>query len=124
LAIHPKLVVLQNYLREEAILPLEILSNDIGRSINFLLHKRPFSIYSLNLFKKGSLWKLFKSNPFQVHLERLKDGMSSDAIEGKQSHLESTPIFSLSMPTLDMKFKPIFKPILDPYEYSYALSPE
>jgi hypothetical protein len=34
------------------------------------------------------------------------------------------PILSLSMPTLDMKFKPIFKPILDPYEPSYALSSE
>jgi hypothetical protein len=79
LAIHLKLVVLQNPLREEEILPLEILSNDLGRSINFPLHERPFSTYSLNLFKKGSLWKLFKSNPFEGHLERLKDGMSSDA---------------------------------------------
>jgi hypothetical protein len=50
--------------------------------------------------------------------------MLSDAIEGDQSHLESTPIFSLSMPTLDMKFEPIFKPILDPDESAYALSPE
>jgi hypothetical protein len=115
LAIHPKPVVLQNHLRE-VILPLEILSNDFGRSINFPLHKRPFSTYSLNLLKKRSLCKLFKSNPFEGHLERLKDGMSSDAIEGEQSHLESTLIFSLSMPTLDMKFKSIFKPILDPYE--------
>jgi hypothetical protein len=68
LAIHPKPVVLQNPLREEEILPLEILSNDLGRSINFPLHKRPFSTYSLNLFKMGSLWKLFKSNPFEGHL--------------------------------------------------------
>jgi hypothetical protein len=67
LAIHPKPVVLQNHLREEVILPLEIISNDFGRSINFPLHKRPFSIYSLNLFKEGSLWKLFKSNPFEGH---------------------------------------------------------
>jgi hypothetical protein len=50
--------------------------------------------------------------------------MSSDAIEGEQSHPESTPIFSLSMPTLDIKFKSIFKPILDPYESFYALSPK
>jgi hypothetical protein len=50
--------------------------------------------------------------------------MSNDAIEGEQSHLESTPIFSLSMPTLDMKFEPIFKLILDPYESFYALSLE
>jgi hypothetical protein len=42
LAIHPKPVILQNHLRGEVILPLEILSNDFGRSINFPLHKRPF----------------------------------------------------------------------------------
>jgi hypothetical protein len=83
LAIHPKPVVLQNPLREEEILPLEILStDDFGRSLNFPLHKRPFSAYSLNLLKKGSLRKLLKSNSFEGHLERLKDGMSSDAIEG------------------------------------------
>jgi hypothetical protein len=110
-------------LREEVILSMEILFNDLGRSINFPLHERPFSTYSLNLFRKGSLWKLFKCNPIEGYLG-LKDGMSSDAIEGEQSHLESTPIFSLSMPTLDMKFEPIFKPILDPYESSYALSLE
>jgi hypothetical protein len=82
LAIHPKPVVLRNPLREEEILPLEILSNDdVGRSINFLLHKRPFSTYSLNLLKKGSLIKLFKSNPFEGYLEILKDGMLNDAIE-------------------------------------------
>jgi hypothetical protein len=63
---------------------LEILSNDdFGRSLNFPLHKRPFSAYSLNLLKKGSLRKFLKSNPFEGHLERLKDGMSSDAIEGE-----------------------------------------
>jgi hypothetical protein len=54
LAIHPKPVVPQNHLREEVILSLEILFNDFGRSINFPLHKRPFSTYSLNLFKKRS----------------------------------------------------------------------
>jgi hypothetical protein len=63
---------------------LEILSNDdFGRSINFPLHKRPSSTYSLNLLKKGSLRKLFKSNPFEGYLEILKDGMLSDAIEGE-----------------------------------------
>jgi hypothetical protein len=46
--------------------------------------------------------------------------MSSDAIEGERSHLESTLIFSLSMPTPNIKFKPI----LDPYDSSYALSPK
>jgi hypothetical protein len=107
-------------LREEVILPLEILSNDFGRSINFSLHKRPFSTYSLNLLKKRSLWKFFKLNPFEGHLERLKDGMSSDAIEGEQSHQKSTTILSLSMPPLDMKFEPI----VDPYDSSYVLSPE
>jgi hypothetical protein len=84
LAIHPKPVVLRNPLRKEEILPLEILSNDdFGRSLNFPLHKRPLSAYSLNLLKKGSLRKFLKSNPFEGHLERLKDDMSSDAIEGE-----------------------------------------
>jgi hypothetical protein len=64
LDIHLKLVVLQNPLREEEILPLEILSNDLGRSINFLLHERPFSTYSLNLFKKD-LFGSF-SNPIPL----------------------------------------------------------
>jgi hypothetical protein len=125
LAIHPKPATLQNPLREEEILPLEILSNDdFGRSINFSLHKRPFSTYSLNLLRKGSLRKLFKSNPFEGYLEILKDGMLSDAIEGERNHLESTPIFSPSMPSPDVNFKPIFKPILDPYDSSYAPSPK
>jgi hypothetical protein len=44
LAIHLKIVVFQNPLRGEEILLLEIIFNDLGRSINFLLHKRPFSI--------------------------------------------------------------------------------
>jgi hypothetical protein len=61
LAIHPKPATLQNPLREEEILPLEILFNDdFRRSINFPLHKRPFSTYSLNLLKRGSLRKLFQ----------------------------------------------------------------
>jgi hypothetical protein len=125
LAIHPKPATLQNPLSEEEILPLEILSNDdFRRSINFPLHKRPFSTYSLNLLKKGSLRKLLKSNPFEGRLERLKDGMSSDAIEGERNHLESTPIISPSMPSLDVKFEPIFKPILGPYDSPYALPPK
>jgi hypothetical protein len=96
---------------------MKILSNDdFRRSLSFLLHKRPFSAYSLNLLKKGSLRKVLKSNPFEGHLERLKDGMSTDAIEGERSYLESTPIISPSMPTPDIKFKPI----LDPYDSSYA----
>ena len=81
-AIQPKLVVLQNYLRVEEILPLEI---HFGMSLNFLLHKRPLSAYSLNLPKKGSLRKHLKSDPFDGHLERLKDGILSDAIEGERS---------------------------------------
>jgi hypothetical protein len=125
LDIHPKPATLQNPLREEEILPLEILFNDdFGRSINFPLHKRPFSTYSLNLLKKGSLRKLFKSNPFEGYLDILKDGMLSDAIEGKRNHLESTPIFYPSMPSPDVKFERIFKPILDPYDSPYALSPK
>ena len=54
------------------------------------------------------------------HLEKLKGGMSSDAIEGELSHLEANPIFSPSIPTLDVSSKPI----LDPNGPSYALSPE
>jgi hypothetical protein len=50
--------------------------------------------------------------------------MLSDAIEGEWNHLESTPIFSPSMPSPDVNFKPIFKPILDPYDSSYAPSPK
>jgi hypothetical protein len=50
--------------------------------------------------------------------------MSSDAIEGELSHLEANPIFSPSMPTLDDLFEPIFQPILDPNDLSYALSPK
>jgi hypothetical protein len=50
--------------------------------------------------------------------------MSSDAIEGELSHLEANPIFSLSMPTLDDLSEPIFQPILDPNDLSYALFPK
>jgi len=71
LAIHPKQVVLQIHHQKV-----------FGRSLNFTLHKRCFSAYSLNL-QKRFLRKLFKSNPFEGQLERLKDGMSSDAIEGE-----------------------------------------
>jgi hypothetical protein len=50
--------------------------------------------------------------------------MLSDAIEGERNHLESTPIFSPSMPSPNVKFEPIFKPILDPYDSPYALPPK
>ena len=50
--------------------------------------------------------------------------MSSDAIEGESSYLEANPIFSPSMPTLDVSSEPIFQPILDPNDPSYALSPQ
>ena len=49
--------------------------------------------------------------------------MSSDAIEGELSHL-ANPIFSPSMPTLDVSSKPTFKPILDSDESPYDLSPK
>jgi len=108
---------------EEVILPLEILSNDFGRSLNFLIHKRSFSAYSLNL-QKRSLRKLFKSDPHEGYLGRLKDGKSSDAIVGEQNHLEDNPIFSPSMPTLDDFNKPTIESILDPNESYSALSPK
>ena len=56
------------------------------------------------------------------HWEEFKDGMSSDVIEGEPSHLEANPIFSHSIPTLDILFEPISQPILDPDDPSYALS--
>jgi hypothetical protein len=50
--------------------------------------------------------------------------MSSDPIEGVPSHLEINPTFSPSMPTLDVLSEPIFQPILDTDNPSYALSPK
>ena len=50
--------------------------------------------------------------------------MYSDAIEGEPNHLEANPIFSPSMPTLDILSEPISQPILDPDDPSYALSPK
>ena len=50
--------------------------------------------------------------------------MSSDAIEGGPSHLKANPIFSPSIPTLDISSEPISKPILDLNDPSYALSPK
>ena len=47
------------------------------------------------------------------HWEEFKDGMSSDAIEGEPSYLEANPIFSSSMPTLDILSESISQPILD-----------
>ena len=48
--------------------------------------------------------------------------MSSKPIDGEPSHLEVIPIFSPSMPTLDVLFEPISQPILDPDDPSYAFS--
>ena len=48
--------------------------------------------------------------------------MSSEPIEGEPSHLEAIPIFSPSIPTLDVLSEPISQPILDPDDPSYALS--
>ena len=47
--------------------------------------------------------------------------MSSDAIEGGPNHLKANPIFSPSMPTLDVSPEPISKPIIDPDDSLYAL---
>jgi hypothetical protein len=46
--------------------------------------------------------------------------MSSESIKGEPSHLEAIPILSPSMPTLDVSSKPI----LNPNDSPYALSPE
>ena len=48
--------------------------------------------------------------------------MSRDAIEGEPSHSEAIPFLFPSMPTLDVLSEPIFQPILDPDDPSYALS--
>jgi hypothetical protein len=50
--------------------------------------------------------------------------MPSDAIEGEPSHLGVNSIFSPSMPTLKVSPEPIYQPILDPDDPSYALSPK
>ena len=50
--------------------------------------------------------------------------MTINAIEGELSHLEAIPILSPSMPTLHVSYEPIFQPILDPDDPSYALSPK
>ena len=89
--------------------------------MNSHLHKRPSSEYNLNPLKKGSLKK--RPHSHMGHWEEFKDGMSSDAIEGEPSYLEANPIFSPSMPTLDVSSEPILQPILDPDDSSYALPP-
>ena len=93
---------------------------DFGKSL--LLHKRPSSEYNSNPLKKRSLRK----RPYShiEHWEEFKDGISSDAIEGELIHLQAIPILSPSMSTLDVSSEPIFQPILDPDDPSYALSPK
>jgi hypothetical protein len=85
-------------------------------------HKRPPSEYNPTPLKKESLRK----HPYSHigHQKEFKDDMFSDAIEGEPSHLEVNPTFSPSMPTLDVLFDPIFQPILDPDDISYALFPK
>ena len=130
LVINPKPWIPQNPPREEGIPPLEIpieikdglLGADFGRTLNSHLHKRPSSEYNSNPLKKGSLRK----HPYSHigHQKEFKDGMSSDAIKGEPSYSEAKLIFSPSMPTLDVSYEPIFQPILDPDDPSYALSPQ
>jgi hypothetical protein len=102
-------------------IPIEIKDNlfdaDFGKSLNFLLHKRPSNEYNSNPLKKESLRKCPKSNSYVEHLEKL---ISSEPIEGEPSHLEAIPIFSPSMPTLDV----LSESILDPNDPYYALSPK
>ena len=50
--------------------------------------------------------------------------MSSKTIEGGPSYLEAIPILSPSMPILDVLSNHISKPILDPDDPSYILSPK
>ena len=95
---------------------------DFGKSLNFLLHKRPSSEYNSNPLKKGSLRK----RPYSHvgHWEKPKDGMTSDAIEGELSHFETNPIFSPPMLTTDISVESIVEPILNLNDSSYALSLE
>ena len=123
---NPEPSIPQNPLREEGIPPLEIpveikddlFYADFGKSLNFLLHKRPSSEYNSNPLKKGSLRK----HPYSHvgHWEELKDGMSSDVIEVEPSHLEAIPVLSPSMLTTDTSFEPI----LDPDDPPDVLFPE
>ena len=50
--------------------------------------------------------------------------MTSDAIEGEPSHLETNPIFSPPMLITDISFESISKHILDPDKSPDALSPK
>ena len=130
LAINPKPLIPQNPRREEGIPPLRIpveIKDDLfyanfGKSLNSHLDKRPSSKYNSNALKKGSLRK----RPYSHigHWEEFKDGMSSELIEGESSYLEAIPIFSPSMPALDVSSEPIFQLILDPDDLSYTLSPK
>jgi hypothetical protein len=98
----------------------DLFDIDFGESLNSHLHKRPSSEYNSNPLKKRPLRK----RPYSHigHWKEFKDGMSSEPIEGEPSHLEAIPIFSPSIPTLDVLSEPISQPILDPNDPSYALS--
>ena len=105
-------------------IPVEIKNDpfgaDFGRTLNSHIHKRPSSEYNSNSLKKGS----FRKCPYSHigHWKKFMDGISSNAIKGELSHLEAIPILSPSMSTLDVLFEPIFQPILEPDDPSYALS--
>jgi hypothetical protein len=128
LAINPEPSIPQNPAREEEITPLknsfEFKGNliDFGRTVNTRPRKRPPSTHIPNPLKEESLRK--RSYSHIGRREEPKDGMSNDAIEGEQSHLEDNLIFSPCMLRQDDLSEPIFKPILDPDEFSYALSPK
>jgi hypothetical protein len=98
LAISPKPSIPQNLnpSKTKEIQTLEILfeikgdlfNADFGRTLNSHLHKRPSSEYISNPLKEESLRK-----PPYSHIgywKEFKDGMSSEPIEGKPSHLEIT----------------------------------
>jgi hypothetical protein len=99
----------------------DLFGVDFGRTLNAHLHKRPSSECNSNPLRKGSLRKCPYSHV--GHWEVFRDGITSDAIEGEASHV-AIPIFYPSMPTTDISFEPISKPILDLDDSFYALSPE
>jgi hypothetical protein len=100
----------------------DLFNANFGNTLNFQLHKRPSREHISNPLKEES----FRKPPYLHvgHREEFEDGMSSELVEGEPSHLEAIPILSSSMPTFDVLSEPISKPILDPDDPSYILSPK
>jgi len=73
--------------------------------------------YKSSLLRSASFrkYRQFAFPPKNIrHWEEYRDGMFSDAIEGKLSNLGVNTILSPSMTTLNASPEPIYQPILDP----------